>query len=64
MGFEFGDTAKGYYEKNKDKINLPEWAIELIYTIFDCIYPKNLGEWEKQYKALTEQWRAQLNDNN
>ena len=64
MGFEFGDTAKDYYEKNKDKIKLPAWAIELIYAIFDCIYPKSLGEWEKQYKALTEQWLAQLNDNN
>jgi len=39
MGFEFGDTAKSYYEKNKDKINLPEWAVKLMYKIFDCVYP-------------------------
>lgn len=64
MGFEFGDTAKDYYEKNKERINLPDWAIRLIYEIFDCIYPKSLDEWEKQYKILTEQWREQLNDNN
>lgn len=38
MSFEFGDTAKEYYEKNKDKIHLPDWAIELMYDIFDCIY--------------------------
>jgi hypothetical protein len=39
MGFEFGDTARDYYEKNKDSIDLPGWAIELMYRIFDCIYP-------------------------
>ena len=38
MGFEFDDTAKDYYEKNKDKIQLPDWAIKLMYEIFDCIY--------------------------
>lgn len=38
MGFEFGDTAKNYYEKNKEKIALPEWAISIMYKIFDCIY--------------------------
>lgn len=41
MGFEFGDTAKDYYEKNKEEINLPDWAIELMYEIFECIYPIN-----------------------
>lgn len=40
MGFEFDDTAKEYYEKNKESIHLPEWAIELMYKIFDCIYIK------------------------
>lgn len=39
MGFKFNDTAKGYYEKNKHEINLPDWAIKLMYEIFDCIYP-------------------------
>ena len=38
MGFEFGDTAKDYYEKNKDEINLPDWAVKLMYEIFECIY--------------------------
>ena len=38
MGFEFGDNAKSYYEKNKGSIYLPEWAIKLMYEIFDCIY--------------------------
>lgn len=39
MGFEFGDTAKDYYEKNKEEIKLPDWAVKLMYEIFDCIYP-------------------------
>lgn len=38
MGFEFGDTARDYYEKNKEQINLPDWAVKLMYEIFDCIY--------------------------
>jgi hypothetical protein len=38
MGMKFNDTAKAYYEKNKDEINMPEWAIALMYEIFDCIY--------------------------
>ena len=38
MSFKFGDTAKDYYEKNKDKINMPEWATKLMYEIFECIY--------------------------
>lgn len=38
MGYEFGDTAKEYYESNKDKIDLPEWAIKEMYLIFDIIY--------------------------
>ena len=40
MGYEFGDTAQEYYEKNKDKIFLPDWAIKEMYEIFDIIYPK------------------------
>jgi hypothetical protein len=40
MGFEFGDTAKDYYEKNKNVIDLPEWAVKYMYTIFDAIYPE------------------------
>lgn len=40
MGFEFGDTAQDYYEKNKDKINLPQWAVDYMYRIFDQIKPE------------------------
>ena len=40
MGYEFGDTAQEYYEKNKDKIFLPDWAIEEMYEIFEIIYPQ------------------------
>ena len=31
----------GYYEKNKHEISLPDWAIKLMYEIFDCIYPSD-----------------------
>ena len=41
MGIKFGDTAKSYYEKNKNKINLPEWAEAYIYEIFEKIYENN-----------------------
>lgn len=37
MGYEFGDTAKQYYENNKNKIDLPEWAVEEMYKIFNCL---------------------------
>lgn len=35
MGFYFNDTAEAYYEKNKDRIEIPEEAIMLIHEIFD-----------------------------
>jgi hypothetical protein len=38
MSMKFGDTAKDYYENNKDKIDLPEWSEILMYKIFDRIY--------------------------
>lgn len=38
MGFKFGDTAKDYYESHKDEIKLPDWAVKLMYEIFECIY--------------------------
>ena len=41
MGFEFNDTAKAYYETNKEDIKLPDWAINLMYEVFDCIYPSD-----------------------
>lgn len=34
MGYRFGDTARQYYENNKEKIKLPEIAIPFIYEIF------------------------------
>lgn len=38
MGLKFGDTARDYYEKNKNEIKIPDWAEKYIYQIFDCIY--------------------------
>jgi hypothetical protein len=38
MGFKFGGTAELFYEKNKENIHLPEWAVEQMYKIFRCIY--------------------------
>lgn len=38
MSYKFGGTAKAYYEKNKDKIDLPEWADILVNKIFDRVY--------------------------
>ncbi len=34
MGYKFNDTAQKYYEKNKEKIKLPEYAVKFIYEIF------------------------------
>ena len=34
MGYKFGDTAQIYYEKNVDKIILPDYAIDFMYEIF------------------------------
>ena len=34
MSYAKGGTAKEYYEGHKDKIQLPDWAVELIYEIF------------------------------
>ena len=38
MGYKFGDTAKTFYEKNKDKILLPVYAVEFMYEIFNRVY--------------------------
>lgn len=38
MSFKFGDTAKNFYEKNKDEIQFPAWAEKLAYEIFERIY--------------------------
>lgn len=37
MSYEFGDTPRAYYEKNKETIKLPEWAVEYITEIFDLL---------------------------
>lgn len=37
MSMKFGDTPREYYEKNKDKIQLPENFIPWLYEIFDQI---------------------------
>lgn len=40
MGFAKGQSAYSYYEKNKDEIELPIYAIRLIGRIFDRVYPE------------------------
>lgn len=41
MGYKFGNTAKDYYENNKDKINIPDYAVSFINKIFDRVYTKD-----------------------
>jgi len=38
MGYKFNDTAQEYYEKNKDKINIPKYAEKFMYQIFERLY--------------------------
>lgn len=38
MGYKFGDIAKSYYEKNKDNIKIPDYAVSFIYEIFNRVY--------------------------
>lgn len=35
MGMRFGDTAEKYYEENRHKIELPEWAEKFVGEIFE-----------------------------
>jgi hypothetical protein len=37
MGMKFNDTPREYYEKNKDKIKLPNYAIKFMYKIFELL---------------------------
>lgn len=37
MGMKFNDTAQAYYERNKDKISIPQWAEDYMYEIFKRI---------------------------
>lgn len=34
MGYKFGDTAQKYYEANKDKIAIPDYAVSFVYEVF------------------------------
>lgn len=38
MGYKFGDTARDYYEKNKEKIDIPDYAVDFINQVFDRVY--------------------------
>jgi len=38
MSFEFGGTARAHYEQHKERIHLPDWSVELMYRVFDCVY--------------------------
>lgn len=38
MGFKFEDNAKNYYEKEKETIDLPDWADKLVCDILDRVY--------------------------
>lgn len=46
MGYKFGDTAQEYYEKNKDKIDIPDFAVKFLHKIFDAL--KKWGGCEKE----------------
>ena len=37
MSYEFGDSPRAYYEKNKEHIALPAWAVDYIYEIFAAL---------------------------
>ena len=41
MGMKFGDTAEEYYEREKAKINLPEWAVDSLHGIFAALREAN-----------------------
>jgi hypothetical protein len=38
MGIKFNDTARAYYEKNKETIDIPDEAVEFIYSLFNRVY--------------------------
>lgn len=47
MGLEFDDTAEAYYEREKEKIELPEWAVTFIGKVFERLRePAEAGEGE------------------
>ena len=51
MSYEFGDTPREYYEKNKGNIELPEWAEKYIYDLFDDLELSHVADcliWKKR----------------
>ena len=40
MSMNFGGTAREYYEKNKDTMNIPDKYEKIMYTIFNQYYGK------------------------
>lgn len=38
MGYKFNDTAQEYFEKNRDRIDLPSFAVGYLYEIFKRLY--------------------------
>lgn len=42
MSYEFGGTARSYYENNCHKIELPDDAIALMNVIFDRVYGEKI----------------------
>ncbi len=62
MGYEFGDTAVAYYDKNKETINIPEWGRPFMERILDLLrdvpnpepmqdYYKDVLEYVKSYES-------------
>jgi hypothetical protein len=49
MGYKFGDTAQQYYEKYKEEIKLPDYAIDFIYEIF-----KRLNQQSGEYRVYMD----------
>jgi hypothetical protein len=41
MSLAKGDTAKSFYESNKNTIKLPPHGVKFIYEIFDRVYPES-----------------------
>jgi hypothetical protein len=47
MGMKFGDTAEEYYEREKAKIHLPEWAVDCLQRIFAALRKANVKHDER-----------------
>ncbi len=44
MSYRFGDTAQAYYESGRARVELPEYAEDFIYEIFNNIKEVKDGE--------------------